>query len=652
MAEDKIIKISQGIYDHIGGPENVEKLIHCMTRVRITVRDMSKVDMTGLKAVNGVLGVVDDDTLQVVVGPGTVNKVAQNMVAKVGVELGEKFPVAAGGSSNLDAKAAEMKQQQKANVKQTKFKKVLKSISNIFIPLIPALVGAGMIGGIAAILTNLQTAGDLGKNWAGTISVLNLLKDGLFSYLAVYVGVNAANEFGATPGLGGIIGAITLLDNILPKPPVIDNIFNGKPLESGQGGIIGVIFAVWVLSIVEKKLHKWMPEAIDIIVTPTISLLLIGLMTVFLIMPGAGVISDSLVGSILWLLKYGGVFSGFVLGSLFLPMVMVGLHQILIPIHVELIAKTGSTTLYPILAMAGAGQVGAAIALWVRCRQNKELVQLIKGALPVGILGIGEPLIYGVILPLGRPFVTACIGGGIGGAAIGAFGKVGAIALGPSGLALIPLIVKNKILDYILGLLIAYAAGFVLTLLFGIPQEAMVSTEAEGVLPDNSSAGSYNVTADINATASILSPVDGDYVNVSDIKDPMMAQESMGKSSAVKPDTDSILRSPVNGEVTMVAETKHAIGFKDEIGEEVLVHIGIDTVKLEGKAFHIDVKPGDKVIQGQKIGSVEWEEIISKEIDPVTVTIVTNSNEFNIIKTEQDGRIDENSVLMNSESAK
>ncbi|WP_448949574.1 PTS transporter subunit EIIC [Latilactobacillus sakei] len=479
MTEKKEVRLAREIYAAVGGPENVAKLIHCMTRVRMTVRDDTKVDMTALKAIDGVLGIVEEDTLQVVVGPGIVNKVAQIMVDQVGVKLGEPFPDNLGTDTTanmtdrekVEAKAAQVKAAQKAKQKSTPTKRVLKSISNIFVPLIPVFVGAGLIGGIAAVLSNMLVAGTLGTNWTEFVTILNVIKNGVFAYLAVYVGINSATEFGATPGLGGVIGAVTLLNGVDPKIP-LHNIFNGDPLTAGQGGIIGVIFAVWVLSIIEKKLHQFIPDSIDIIVTPTISLLLIGVFTIFIVMPVAGVISNSLVGAINWILNVGGAFAGFALGMLFLPMVMFGLHQVLTPIHIEMINKTGSTLLLPILAMAGAGQVGAALALWIRCRKNKELTNMIKGALPVGFLGIGEPLIYGVTLPLGKPFITACIGGGIGGAVIGALGGVGAIAIGPSGLALIPLITNGHQMAYILGLLAAYAGGFIATYFFGIPKDA------------------------------------------------------------------------------------------------------------------------------------------------------------------------------------
>nr|WP_326832112.1 PTS transporter subunit EIIC [Aerococcus urinae] len=219
-------------------------------------------------------------------------------------------------------------------------------------------------------------------------------------------------------------------------------------------------------------MRKFVPNSLDIIVTPTLSLLTVGLMTIFLIMPIAGWVSAGLVGVVNWVLNVGGAFSGFILGAFFLPLVMFGLHQILTPIHIEMINATGATQLLPVLAMAGAGQVGAALALWLKCRRNGQLVNIIKGSLPVGILGIGEPLIYAVTLPLGRPFITACIGGGIGGAVVGGIGSVGATAIGPSGVALIPLIADGKWMAYVLGLLAAYAGGFAATYFFGVPKEA------------------------------------------------------------------------------------------------------------------------------------------------------------------------------------
>ncbi|EOJ8127688.1 PTS transporter subunit EIIC [Listeria monocytogenes] len=479
----KEAEIGKQIFIHVGGMENVSRIAHCMTRVRLGIVDSDLVNVAGLKKVPGVIGVVEDDTLQIIVGPGVVNKVAGAMAEMAGVKIGETIQenLDSGtktGKELVEEKASKTKAELKAKQNNSSgFKRLLKSISNIFVPLIPGFVGAGLIAGIAAIISNNITAGNLDAAvWTQYIDILGVINKGIFAFLAIYVGINTANEFGGTPVLGGGIAGITLLSG-LAEGHTITNIFTGDPIVAGQGGIIGVLLAVWLMCVLEKNLRKIIPNAIDIIFTPTLVLLIIGLVTVFLIMPFAGLVSDGLVNGINWVIEVGGVFAGFVLGTLFLPMVMFGLHQVLTPIHVEMIAQNGYTILLPILAMAGGGQVGAAIALWIRCRKNKPLVNMIKGGLPVGILGIGEPLIYGVTIPLGKPFLTACLGGGIGGAVIGYFGNVGAIAIGPSGVALIPLIANNEWLSYVIGLIAAYLGGFILTYFFGTPKDAMNSVE-------------------------------------------------------------------------------------------------------------------------------------------------------------------------------
>ncbi|MBX7669774.1 PTS transporter subunit EIIC [Staphylococcus aureus] len=478
-------QLAERIIAAVGGMDNIDSVMNCMTRVRIKVLDENKVDDQELRHIDGVMGVIHDERIQVVVGPGTVNKVANHMAELSGVKLGDPIPHHHNDSEKMDYKsyaadkAKANKEAHKAKQKNGKLNKVLKSIANIFIPLIPAFIGAGLIGGIAAVLSNLMVAGYISSAWiTQLITVFNVIKDGMLAYLAIFTGINAAKEFGATPGLGGVIGGTTLLTGIAGKN-ILMNVFTGEPLQPGQGGIIGVIFAVWILSIVEKRLHKIVPNAIDIIVTPTIALLIVGLLTIFIFMPLAGFVSDSLVSVVNGIISIGGVFSGFIIGASFLPLVMLGLHHIFTPIHIEMINQSGATYLLPIAAMAGAGQVGAALALWVRCKRNTTLRNTLKGALPVGFLGIGEPLIYGVTLPLGRPFLTACIGGGIGGAVIGGIGHIGAKAIGPSGVSLLPLISDNMYLGYIAGLLAAYAGGFVCTYLFGTTK-AMRQTDLLG----------------------------------------------------------------------------------------------------------------------------------------------------------------------------
>ena len=646
MAEEKIARIAKEIYENVGGEQNVRKVIHCMTRVRMTIIDNSKVNLVGLKAIDGVMGIVEDDTLQVVVGPGTVNKVAKKMVDMVGVKLGETFPNSGGLSFEEQALANKAAAKEKYN-KPSKLKSVLKSISNIFVPMIPAFVGTGIVAGIAAVLSNLVVAGDLNAaTWQQYIDIMNILKNALFAYLTIYVGINAANEFGATPTLGGVIGGVVMLTGMNPENP-IKNIFTGQPLSAGQGGMLGVLLAVWLLSIVEKKLHEVVPESVDIIVTPTISLIIIGLLEIFLIMPLAGFVSDHLIGGINGILNIGGAFSGFVLGIAFLPMVMLGLHQILGPIHMEMIAKTGQTNLLPILAMAGAGQVGAALAIWAKLRKDRTLVQNIKGALPVGILGVGEPLIYGVTLPMGRPFITACIGGGIGGAIIGFFGNVGAIATGPSGVALIPLIAHGKWIIYLLGLVGAYIGGFLATYFFGIPKDAKMKADNFGknVQMETLQPTLRVVTTPAFERSTVYAPMTGKVKDLSEVEDEVFSSGMLGNGIAIEP-TNGQVNSPVDGIVTTVFPTKHAIGVTSDDGVEILIHIGMDTVELNGEGFESFVKQNERVKKGDLLIRVNLDKIKAAGLSMITPIVVTNSNSYKAISIDAKNTVDKGQVLL------
>ena len=466
------------LVDDFGGSDNLIEVINCMTRIRVKVKDSSKVNYGAIKSREGVMGLVEGDQIQVVLGPGKSEKVAKAMAEISNAKLSEEL--AAG--TDLEKRTRENKEAYKAKQKQSGFKKFTATIASIFVPLIPAFVGAGLIGGIASVLSNMATAGTLtGDGVNNLIQILNVMKNGLYAYLNIFIGINTAKVFGANEGLGGVVGGMVYLTGMNPDMP-ISNIFLGTPLAAGQGGVIGVLISVFLLSKIEDALHKIIPDSLDIILVPMLSLLAVGLLTMFIIMPFAGLISNGLIGFINGVINIGGAVSGFILGALFLPMVMLGLHQILTPIHVAMIEQQGATYLLPILAMAGAGQVGAALAILVKCRNNKQITTIAKGGLPVGFLGIGEPLIYALTLPMGKAFITACLGGGIGGAVIGAIGSIGSTAIGPSGLALIPLIYKNRWLGYLAGLIAGYIGGFVLTYFFGVDQKYV-----DGASLDNTS---------------------------------------------------------------------------------------------------------------------------------------------------------------------
>ncbi|RXS91481.1 PTS transporter subunit EIIC [Geobacillus sp. PK12] len=436
---------------HLGGEENIARIAHCMTRVRVSLRDPDQADMAALKRIEGVMGVIEDETLQIVVGPGVVNKVAAALCELTGLELGEV--IEDGFEDIVERTKAKIKARQ-----QTPLKRLLRKIGSIFIPLIPGLVASGIINGIANFAKNAGV--DPQTTW---LQLLLLIGGGIFASLGVLVGYNTAKEFGGTPVLGAIAGILVF------NPALADVKLFGEALTPGRGGLFAVLLAAWLMAVIEKRVRQFVPNAVDIIVTPLITVLIVCLFTLIAVQPIAGWLSMAITTGLKAVLDVGGVIAGAVLAGTFLPLVMVGLHHGLTPIHMELIQKLGSTPLLPILAMAGAGQVGAAIAVYVKTK-NQRLRNIIKGALPVGFLGIGEPLLYGVTLPLGRPFVTACLGAAVGGA-FQAVMKTAALGIGVSGLSLIPLIADAKYVTYFVGLVISYAFGFLFTYWFGFKEE-------------------------------------------------------------------------------------------------------------------------------------------------------------------------------------
>ncbi|MFF3889119.1 PTS transporter subunit EIIC [Streptomyces sp. NPDC001914] len=476
----------------VGGPANVLAVAHCMTRLRLGLRDPGLVDEPGLRALPAVLGLVaDGGSYQIVLGPGTVARVTpafEALLANAPAPLAPHGPAtatspdgaapgAAGpadptaphgtepatAADRLALRGAELKAA-RSRRNATPLKLFLRRIADVFVPLIPALIGCGVIAGLNGLLINLGVL-------RGLTPALTAIASGFMALIAVFVGHNTAKVFGGTPVLGGAVAAVVVYPGVA-KVTVL-----GVTLAPGQGGVLGALAAALLGTYVEKWCRGWVPPTLDVLLTPTLTVLLTGLVTLYALMYAAGELSAAIGTAAAWLLSTTGAFAGLVLGALFLPLVMLGLHQALIPIHTTLIEQQGYTVLLPVLAMAGAGQVGAALAVYVRLRHDTSLRTTIRSALPAGLLGVGEPLIYGVSLPLGRPFVTACAGGAAGGAFIGFFSmlgeRVGSTAIGPSGLALFPLLSGNRGLAvtaavYAGGLLTGYAVGFAATYVFGL----------------------------------------------------------------------------------------------------------------------------------------------------------------------------------------
>ena len=459
------LELAQKIVELIGGKDNILKVANCMTRLRVTLKDESKVNSEELKKTVGILGIVQDGSyIQIVLGPGKAKKVADICIEEL------KLPKDTLVAGDWKENKATIKGTQKEN----KFKKAINVIANIFIPLIPAIIAAGIFNGLASLITTLQGQGTLPAEgfWQVTQLMFSLIGGAFLGYFAIYTGINSAKQFGATEALGGMIGAISIGSNIVAISQTFGLYDEAVPLNSilttGKGGIIGVIMGVYILAKIEKAIRKRMPDVLELILTPLLSLLITAILFVFIIMPLAGFISDGLVALLSIIINSSNpvvsVISGYILAALFLPMVLLGLHHGLIPIYAVQLEAMGGVSMFPVLAMAGAGQVGAAIAIYLIARRvkNERLKQVIVGALPAGFLGVGEPLIYGVTLPMFKPFITAGLGAGFGGAYV-MLTHVLANAWGPSGLVAIAIMQPNSMLNYFIGLCISYIAGFIIT---------------------------------------------------------------------------------------------------------------------------------------------------------------------------------------------
>lgn len=455
------LELAKKMIEKLGGNENISQATNCMTRLRVDVKNVNLVKVEELKALEGVLGLmVADNHYQVILGPGKVQKIADICFGELGL-------------TKHTASWEENKEAMKTKQSQNMLQRTLKSIASIFAPLIPAIIAAGLLNGFGSLIAQLMKNGTLSESFQIVQLFFTLIGGGFLGYFAIYTGIRSAEVFGATPALGGIIGGMSIGANIVAISKILGLFNETTPLESilttGKGGIIGVIFGVWVLAKVEKFLRKRIPDVLELVLTPFLSMLLTGLIFVFVIMPLAGYISDGLVFVLSLIINSPistvRIISGFVLAALFLPMVLLGLHHGLIPIYAVQLSEMGGVSLFPVLAMAGAGQVGAAIAIYIMAKRagNKKLMGIITGALPAGFLGVGEPLIYGVTLPLFIPFITAGIGAGFGGAYV-MLSQVMSTAWGPSGLVAIPLMsTPGGMKNYFIGLIIAYLAGFIVT---------------------------------------------------------------------------------------------------------------------------------------------------------------------------------------------
>lgn len=451
-------QMAEQIISCSGGGNNFITVTNCATRVRVTYKDMDAVRVDELKKIDGVLAVVVKDAVQIVVGPGACVEIASIIQEKLNVPEDKEI-------------SAQYTTGDTAVIKKKKIN-VFRIFSDIFVPILPAMIAGGVLQGLNNVLKNIAVSkaagagiaaiGDLSpaQVWLQNYHLLSLsnligvIYAAVFSFLAIYVGYNAAKQFKVEPVLGALLGCITLQGGL-----------TSLGSAAGQGGLIGVILGVWVMSYVQKAVRKIVPNAIVVVITPVFTMLIITILMVKLFMPACGVLSTAIVNGLMWLLNTTGPVGGFVLSALSPLLISTGLHQGLTAVHMEMLNSLGKAPLLAVQVMSNAGMVGASCAIFLMTKQ-KAVKDACKGAIPTSFLCVGEPVIYGVCLPSGFGFITGSIGAGVGGFFIRLF-DVSFRSMGMAGMSAIPLVGDGRYLYYIISYFIGAAAAFLLTLAVG-----------------------------------------------------------------------------------------------------------------------------------------------------------------------------------------
>ena len=624
-------KTAQDILDHVGGSKNIASAAHCATRLRLVIADNKKVSKEALENVDGVKGVFEaSGQLQIILGTGTVNKVFAEFIDIAGITA----------SSKAEAKEA-------AAEKQNWFMRAIKLLGDIFVPIIPAIVASGFLMGIMNSLDFMNSNGFLHINTHSSIYVFaNLFSNIAYTFLQILIAFSAAKAFGANQYLGAVIGMIMIHPSLQNAYTVAtegvqqtQSVFFGLfkiDMVGYQGHVIPVIIAVWILAVIEKKLHKIVPEVLDLFVTPLVSVFVTGYLTLSIVGPIFVWAENAILGAIQWMLTLPLGIGSLIMGGLYAPTVVTGIHQMYTAIDIGQLAKYGVTYWLPLASAANVAQGAAALAVGIKSKDKKIKSLALPSSLSA-FMGITEPAIFGVNLRFFKPFIAGCIGGGCG-ALYASLVHLGAKGTGVTGIFGI-LLCLNQPLQYLIEMVIAVGVAFVISFLIYKDAEPKAATEtaavenietADAVTTDATTA---DTTAEI-AEETLTSPVNGTQIPLSEVADEIFASEMLGTTVAVEP-ADGKIVAPCDGEVSNIFETVHAVCITTESGGELLIHIGIDTVKMDGKGFTKKVSDGDKVHAGDILVEADLEEIKNAGYQTTTMMILTNTDEFgNVTKAE------------------
>ncbi|HFI0587907.1 TPA: glucose PTS transporter subunit IIA, partial [Streptococcus suis] len=614
-------EIAKKVIDALGGRENVRSVAHCATRLRVMVVDEGKIDKDTVEDIEKVQGAFfNSGQYQIIFGTGTVNKIYDEVVA-----LG--LPTATTGEQKAEA------------AKQgNAFQRAIRTFGDVFVPIIPAIVATGLFMGLRGLL------GALGYTLPEDLNVYSqILTDTAFIVLPALVVWSTFRVFGGNQTIGIVLGMM-LIAGQLPNAWVVASggdvkptiFFGFIPVVGLQGSVLPAFIIGLIGAKFEKAVRKVVPEVLDLLVTPFVTLFVMSILGLFVIGPVFHVVENYILAGTQAILNLPMGLGGLLIGGVHQVIVVSGVHHIFNFLEAQLVANTGANPFNAIITAAMTAQGAATVAVGVKTK-NPKLKALAFPAALSAFLGITEPAIFGVNLRFRKPFLLSLVAGAIGGAVASLLGLAGT----GMGVTIIPGLTlyagNGQILPYILMVAVSFALGFALTYLFGYEDEEPVAGKTSAVAKETATLADEATTA-LLSEETLVSPLSGDVVALENVNDPVFSSGAMGKGLAVKP-SEGVVYAPADAEVTIAFETGHAYGLKTASGAELLIHIGIDTVSMNGNGFEKLVAAGDKVKAGTPIAKFDAAKIAEAGLDDTTMIIVTNTADFAEVSTLAEGTI-------------
>lgn len=621
-------KSAQQILKAIGGKDNLASAAHCATRLRLVIADNALIDKHSLENIDGVKGVFEaSGQLQIIIGTGTVNKVYDEFIKEAGVSA----------ASKEDVKKA-------AAAKSPWYKRAIKTLGDIFVPIIPAIVASGLLMGLLEGFTNIFP----GLASSDTYTIFHMFSNAAFCFLPILIAYSAAKVFGGNPYLGAVIGMIMIHGDLMnawsvagaetiPTASVWFGLYDIN-LVGYQGHVIPIVIAVWLMSTIEKKLHKVVPEMIDLFVTPLVTVLVTGYLSLTILGPVFGWLESGILNAVQYLISIPLGIGAALCGAIYAPTVVGGIHHMYNALEAGLLSSDGVNIWMPIATAANVAQGAAALAFSLKTKEKKQKAVALPASLSA-FLGITEPAIFGVNLRFMKPFIAGCIGGAAGGLVAGIL-NVGASAYGITGIFGI-LITTQNLWQYLLVMGVAFAVAFLMTVILYREKTHEKTGDALKV-----NAQTEAVIAD----SEIASPLSGKVVALKAVPDPTFAEAVLGLGAAIEP-CDGKVIAPADGTVETLFDTHHAIGLHLENGADMLIHIGINTVELDGDGFTAHVAEGDSIKKGQTLITFNIEKIRNKGYQTVTPVLVTNPDDYAEVRQIADGTIKASEALFRLEKA-